>query len=337
MDPAVNSPPVVSRRPLFILVAILLLFTLLILGFFYLRSRKGSNFVSGFVSDPGTSLASTAGRTNLVFLGIGGENHEAGDLTDSMIFLSLSHADSSLAIMSLPRDIWVDTMAAKINTAYHYGSTRREGGGLDLAKSAVAEVTGQPIHYALALDFEGFVAAIDAVGGIDVIVTQAFDDYKYPIPGQEDAEPESARYEHLHFDAGPTHMDGTTALKFARSRHAEGDEGTDFARSARQQLIIMAFKDKLLASQTLLNLETLKNIYNSFQSSVDTDIKEGEFGSFFRFFLKYQQANTPSLSLSIDDYLVNPLNRSSYQGQWVLIPEQNWAAIHDYVAQTLAQ
>lgn len=336
MDPEATAPTTSTRRPL--LLALLVVAALALTGlFFYFRQRAESRFVSGLVTNPAYNLLSTDHRTNLVFLGLGGESHVAGDLTDSIMFISLSHVNNSITLLSIPRDIWVTTMQAKINTAYHYGNDRREGGGRDLAKSAVSEITGQPIHYALALDFEGFVAAIDAVGGIDVDVERTFDDFEYPIPGKETAEPEGDRYEHLHFDQGLTHMDGELALKFARSRHAEGEEGTDFARQERQQKIILAFKDKLLASETLLNLQTIENIVNSFRSSIDTDIEDDEFGSFFRFFLAFEKSGQSIQSLSLDDFLSTPQNKSPYQGQWVLIPTNSWDEIHDHVAKNLAE
>lgn len=335
MEPVVKSPPPVSRRPFFLGVAIILI---IFIGIFvYSRSQREQGFVSGFVTDPADNLQTTADRTNLALLGFGGDGHIGGDLTDSIIFISLNHLDNSIDLLSIPRDIWIDSLQAKVNTAYHYGEEHRQGGGLDLAKSAVAEITGQPIHYALALDFAGFVSAIDAVGGIEVQVDNSFDDFKYPIPGRENVEPESDRYEHLHFDAGLAHLDGATALKFARSRNSEGDEGTDFARGLRQQKILLAFKDRLLESDTLLDLTVLKNIVNSFRDNLDTDIADGEFGSFFHFFLSFQKAAEPLNSLTLDSYLQTPKNHSPYQGQWVLIPVNTWSEIHDYVAQTLAE
>ncbi|MEI8232879.1 MAG: LCP family protein, partial [bacterium] len=209
-----------------IILAIFLSF-LVVAGSWYYHNQTAKNIVKGVVGSPSTNLKTDAGRTNILLMGIGGEGHEGGDLTDSMLFVSFNLLDNTADIIPIPRDIWVPSMKAKINTAYHYGKERRSDGGLALAKSAVAETLGVPVHYAVTLDFQGFVKAIDAVGGIDVEVQNTFDDYKYPIPGKETVEPESDRYEHIHFDAGLTHMDGATALKFTRSRHAEGDEGTD--------------------------------------------------------------------------------------------------------------
>lgn len=334
MEPSVVNPPTEPRRLWPILLLIIGLLVVGILGF-ALVNRQTRSLMSGFVSDPALNLDSSSGRTNIVLLGLGGKGHEAPDLTDSIIVASLNHETSSITLISLPRDIWIDSMKAKINTAYHYGNEKRDGGGIDLSKSAVSEVLGFPIHYALALDFAGFIQAIDAVGGIQVQVERTFDDFEYPIPGQENAEPESARYEHLHFDAGPTHMDGTTALKFARSRHAEGEEGTDFARAARQQKIILAFKDKLFETKTFLNRETMANVFMSLESSIDSDFEQDDYGSLLKFFLSFQQQGEQINSLNLDNLLVNPPSKAPYLGQWVLVPAANWDTIHTYVQENL--
>ena len=68
-------------------------------------------------------------------------------------------------------------------------------------------------------------------------------------------------------------MDGKTALTFVRSRHAEGEEGSDFARSKRQEKIIQAFKDKLFSFQTIINPAKIISLYDILKDSIDTDIK----------------------------------------------------------------
>jgi len=335
VDPDIKSPPVVPRKFSPFLLLGILIFIIFIGYFIFAKRNQNPGFISGLVDSPQDILSNTNGRTNIAFLGTRGEGQEGGDLTDSMMLISLNHSTHKVSLLTIPRDIWVDTMVAKVNTAYHYGQERREGGGLDLAMSAIGEITGQPVHYAIALDFAGFTRAIDAVGGIDVEVIKEFDDYLYPIPGKEAVIPESDRYEHLHFDSGFTHMNGDLALKFARSRHAEGEEGTDFARSARQRQIILAFQKKILSSETLLNLDTLKNIFSSFQSSIDTNIQDNEFGGFFRFFLEHSRSDQSISSFTFDELFFTPKNKSPYQGQWILIPIDNWTEIHNYVEQNL--
>lgn len=301
----------------------------------YLHDRPGGLMITGLTSNPENTLASVDGRTNVVFLGIGGEGHAGGDLTDSIILFSYSHATHQATLIPIPRDLWIKSLQAKINSAYHYGNERRAGGGRDLVKSAVAEATGQSVQYAIVLDFAGFEKMIDAVGGIDLTIDTAFTDNKYPIPGRETATPESDRYETLSFDAGATHLDGATALKFARSRHAEGEQGTDFARSARQEKVILAFKNKLLSIQSLLNLTTLQNLFRSLSDSLDTDLGEAESGAFIRLFLSHAQNNSELKNIDLTTLYFTPKNLSPYQGQWVLIPQTNQEAVYAYVAQEL--
>jgi LCP family protein required for cell wall assembly len=309
----------------------------------FARLAKGPQLLANLTKDPADSLRSTNGRTNILLLGMGGAGHEAGDLTDSMILISYSHTSGKLSLISIPRDLWVDSMKAKINTAYYYGELRSSnGGGLVLSKAATEEIIGLPVHYSFALDFTGFKQAIDLVGGVDINVQTAFDDNFYPIPGKENAIPESDRYEHLHFDAGVQHMDGERALKFVRSRHAEGDEGTDFARSARQRLVILAFKDKVLSSQTLLNPTRITELVRLYSQYLHTDIDSSDYGSFARLALEIKPDNIQSIPLTTGDEKTRTMgileiaNKKLYQGQYVLIPKDgNWAALKQYILNAL--
>jgi len=304
---------------------------------------KGPSAIISFTQDPSDTLRSTNDRTNILLLGMGGEGHEGALLTDSMMVVSYHHSDKSISIISLPRDLWIDSLKTKINATYYYGEQKQAGGGLILAKSAISEITGLPIHYGFAINFEGFKEAVDLVGGVDVDVKHTFDDYKYPIPGMEDAYPEELRYEHLHFDAGLTHMDGDRALKFVRSRHAEGDEGTDFARSQRQQLIILAFKDKLVSTRTLLNPQRINELLGLYQVYIDTDILDNEYVPLAKIALTADKEKINTINLTTGDpennelgILEVPKDKRPYQNQWVLIArDNNWNALKLYIEEQL--
>lgn len=289
-------------------------------------------------------LASFRSRTNFLLLGIGGGNHEGADLTDSIMLVSVNLGSGDTVMVSLPRDIWVTSLQAKLNTAYHYGEEKQPGGGgLILAKSAVAEIIDQPVHYALVLDFSGFEKAIDIIGGLDVDVPHGFVDRQYPIAGMEAAEPESARYETVEFTAGKQHFDGATALKYVRSRHGEGEEGTDYARSQRQQRVMLAFKDRLLQAGTLLNLTKMKQLKAVLQSSVTTDLPTNVYPDLAKLVLKIKRdeirtgvLDQGSQSEDIPPLLYNP--PIGQFGQWVLLPvDNNWDAIHQYLEEILYQ
>jgi polyisoprenyl-teichoic acid--peptidoglycan teichoic acid transferase len=305
-------------------LAILILLGLTLILFL---SRK---FTLG--TPPENILRTTSGRTNFLILGMGGAGHEAADLTDTIIFISLNPLTKDTVLLSVPRDLWVPSLRAKINTAYHYG-------GLPSAKTAVAEILGQPVDYAVALDFAGFTQAIDLVGGINIDVPQTFDDFQYPIPGQEDA-PLTQRYEQLHFDAGLQHMTGDRALKYVRSRNAASEAGTDFARSHRQQQVLSALKDKIFSSQTLFNPARLIELKRTLATSLIHDLSDAEIIALAKLAVGFSTQNLRSGTLDTGDatrsgLLVHPPVSARYDSQWVLIPKDSLDSIHQYINQLL--
>ncbi|GAI95511.1 unnamed protein product, partial [marine sediment metagenome] len=276
----------------------------LIIFFFYLLSPWLIKIIEKIIIGPKaalsllradtSSLDSYNNRTNLLILGVGGEAHEELDLTDTIIFTSIDKELADIVMLSLPRDIWIDSLQTKINAVYHYGKEKAEGGGFVLSKDAVYQILNQPIHYAVLIDFEGFIKTVNLLEGIDIKVDRPFDDYKYPIAGKGRDEcagdPEyKCRYEHLHFDAGQQKMDGEMALKFVRSRNAEGEEGTDFARSQRQQKVISAVVNKLLSYKTLFNPGKIIELKKTFGDHVkfDTQFNEEQITAFLSLFLRF--------------------------------------------------
>lgn len=297
---------------------------------FYLSFLKMVKFVKGLNFTPKT----TQGKINILLLGMGGEGYEVKDLTDTIIFLSINQASGKTLMLSLPRDIWVPSMRAKINTAYHYGEEKQPGGGLILAKAAVSEILGQPIHYSVALDFAGFVKAVDVLEGAEIEVERSFDDYRYPIPGKEnddcDGDPEFAcRYEHLHFEAGWQIMDGQRALKYVRSRYAEGEEGTDFARSRRQQRLLLAVRDKVFSPKTVFRPARLTELVEVLKQSIKTDMTSNDYLTLARLALKFKPER---MQTEVLDFLVNPPSSATYDNHWVLVPPTgDWQEVHDYI------
>ncbi|KKR38147.1 MAG: Cell envelope-related transcriptional attenuator [Candidatus Woesebacteria bacterium GW2011_GWB1_40_101] len=138
-----------------------------------------------FISTPISKIKSVDKRVNLLIMGKAGEGHAGADLTDTMIFTSVSLVRPKIVLISVPRDIWIPAIRAKINSAYYWGNQKESDGGLTLAKSTVEEIVGEPVHYGLVLDFNGFVKIIDVLGGINVMVERAFVDEMYPIAGRE--------------------------------------------------------------------------------------------------------------------------------------------------------
>ena len=305
-------------------------------------------------------LKKTEDRVSVLFLGIGGGKHDGPLLTDTIIYASIDSNLQKVTLISIPRDLWLPDIKAKINTAYALGEDKQKDSGLLLAKVAVEKILNQPVDYILRIDFNGFVKAIDLIGEIDVNVEKSFEDLEYPISGKETDdcgftgeefekratssavfEAFPCRYEHLSFKQGTERMDGDTALKFVRSRHARGSEGTDFARARRQEVIIKAFKDKVFSLNTLLNPGRLMNLYNVFQNSIHTNIQSQEYDDFVKLAIKMKDAQTNSVIFFYSDpysekqgIFINPPVSRAYNNEWVLIPRAgngNFSEVQKYV------
>lgn len=286
--------------------------------------------------DTGAPLKKTDNKTNILLLGIPGGTHAGPTLTDSITVLSLDR-NKSLTLVSLPRDIWSETLKDKINSAYFYGEEKKKGGGMLLSKVVSEDVIGIPIHYALVVDFSGFKRVIDEIGGIDVAVARSFIDPEFPIEGKEEDlcngdRTFACRYETVQFQAGMTHMDGMTALKYIRSRHAEGQEGTDFARGRRQQEVILALKQKLTTPGAWMSFDRIKSLTNAFDEATDTDMNIGELLTIGKIMARIGQEHIGKVS--IQDLLYDP-PLWQYDGKYVLVPREGFPAIHEYIKSKL--
>ncbi|MBI2031524.1 MAG: LCP family protein [Candidatus Levybacteria bacterium] len=331
------------KKYIFFFLSLLLV---IFVGKIVLDFVKISPFLFELIFKREIKLKTADHNVNVLLLGIGGKNHEGPNLSDTIIFASISISQNKVTLVSIPRDLWIPDLDAKINTAYSTGEDKREGGGLVLAKAVVSKILKQPVDYGVRIDFDGFVKAVDELGGLNIEVERAFDDFEYPIEGKEEdpcghseeelvtlatassqLEAFPCRYMTIHFNKGLQEMDGGTSLMFARSRHAKGEEGSDFARSKRQEKIIKAFKDKIFSLDTVFNPARIINLYNIIGESIDTDIKQSEFDDFIRLVQKLKNAKIENIILDVGDrktkrpgFLVNPLISGEYNYSWVLIP-----------------
>lgn len=215
-------------------------------------------------------------RINILLLGVGGKNHDGGQLTDTIMIASYKPSTKQIALFSIPRDLAVpiENMGwRKINTINAFAEGREPGSGGLASSQSIGHLLDEPIDYYVRVDFDGFEKIIDQVGGIDVMVDNTLDDYSYPIRGLEDDPNYNNRFEHLHVDAGWQHMNGELALKFARSRHGVGGEGTDFARARRQQKILEAVREKVLSVNTLFNPKKVTGIIGELNTNISTNLK----------------------------------------------------------------
>ncbi len=149
----------------------------------------------------------------------------------------------------------------------------------------------------------------------------------------------ACRFEHISFKNGKTHMDGVTALKFVRSRMGTNGEGSDFARSARQQLVLQAFRSKVLSLETLFNPSKLKGLLDAFGESFETDIPIERSLDFYKLVRNSESVSNIVLGdLGGAKSILTVPPASQYGGAFVLIPPNNdFTPIKDYINQRLLE
>jgi LCP family protein required for cell wall assembly len=317
----------------------------------------------------GAELEETDGRTNVLLIGSDRRSTsemDSPERADTILVASIGRLDNNIVLISVPRDLWVSSDVpgcgeCKISEVYahaYYSSSPPE----EVLQETVESVLGIPIHYYAVVNFDLFVDVIDTLGGVTVNVERSFDDYSYPVEGKEadtcgrsqeeiDQMVEEelpftqifpCRYKHVSFESGEQEMDGETALQFVRSRKGTNGENTDFARSARQQKIIMALKSKATSLKTLINPKKLGELFSLYKDNVSTNI---DFATLQDFYLLSEQLNFEGVrTIVLDDrsmanqggLLISPMDKSLYGGKYVLLPRSgDYSQVRAYVQRFL--
>mgnify|MGYP000868887061 CR=1 FL=1 len=179
-------------------------------------------------------------RLTVLVMGLDRRPNETGLAyrTDTMMLISLDRDTNSLGVLSIPRDLYVEVPGyntlQRINSAMVLGELQQVNYGPSLAMQTVQYNFGIPVHNFIAMDFQAVTDLVDVLGGIDVEVPYDIVDYEYPDM--------NFGYDPLILRAGLQHLDGQTALKFARTRHGDND----FERARRQQIVLYALRDQVL-------------------------------------------------------------------------------------------
>ena len=329
--------------------------------------KKNPEEKSSLLSLPNPNELPNNKSTNILLLGYGGAGHDGSFLTDSMIVVNINTENSKVNIISIPRDLWLaipsdwdSTTNNKINEAYSIGGNdtkyankkpefRGDMGRGNLAKYVAGLVVGMPINYFIAVDFGGFAKAIDLLGGIEVDVSNTFDDYFYPVKGLENEtcgkSPEEiaylhskysgfdlekqfpCRYEHLHFDKGKQTIKGEAALKFVRSRHSN-ESGGDFSRSLRQFAVLTGIKNKILNLEIITKADP---VFDKLVENVKTDMDANGIRTLVNILANLDSYRT--IEINLTDQNVLQQSKSS-TGQFILVPKEGvnkWTRVQNYI------
>jgi polyisoprenyl-teichoic acid--peptidoglycan teichoic acid transferase len=249
-------------------------------------------------------------RVNILLMGLDTRPDEI-PRSDTMILFSIDPATKTAAMLSIPRDLWVNIPGYgenRINAAYPLGEADKvPGGGAQLAKETVSANFGIPVHYFATIDLAGFEALVNSVGGVTISVDQPLRDDEYPTP--------TYGYVKVYIPAGLQHMDGKTALRWARSRHGDND----FGRSQRQQMVLMAIRAQAMRFDIITKFN---DVMVALRGTIKTDLSFTQAGSLAMLSRDIRPENIQRAA--VDANYVTPFVTA--EGADVLRP--NWDAIN---------
>ena len=188
--------------------------------------------------------------------------------TDSIIVVSYDVPQKKMGMISIPRDTAVKRSwrsNPKINGAFF-------GSGPDTLKEEIYNTFGIPIDFYVLVDLEGFIALVDELQGVDVEIPVDMN-YDDPTVGQE---------LHIHFQKGPAHLDGQSAMEAVRYRHdndnPDGSPGpnqdyTDVGRAAFQRQVLTQLARKVISWNSIPRIASFIEIFRTY---VQTDLSASD-------------------------------------------------------------
>lgn len=290
--------------------------------------------VEGIFTPAVPPAAPIDGRYNILLLGGDAGPDREGMRPDSLSVVSIDAQTGQATIFGIPRDLQQVPLPAQSpltrefpNGVYACGSdcqisflyprveafdadlypdaeARGSLSGIEATKDAVEGALGLPLQYYVLIDMQGFSDLIDALGGVDIEVAE-----RQPIGGDEELNEVEGWIE-----AGPQHMDGYTALWYARSRHAT----SDYDRMQRQRQLQEAILAQFDPANVLSKFEA---IASAGEQVVKTDIPQSMLGYFVDLAMKTK--DQPIDKIELTPPLVDP-------------EDPNFAEIHRIVQRAVA-
>ena len=333
---------------------------------------NGSIFGDVLKSLPGTESklkGEADGRINIVLLGMRGEHVEGGGLlADTIMVLSIhpkqnDQDQTRASLVSIPRDLYVTVPGTsdkqKINAVHFYGEEKGKGQGMEYMKQILSDITGQPMHYAVTINFKGFTDLVNAVGGIDVHLDSPFmeglqfrepkvcDPYVFTVPAI-DPKTKMQMYEYKYYKRqdGTRHASPSAAYPLCYNKDVEcggvfklpaGDNhldganalcyararygSNDFERAKRQQQVIQEIKNKALSAGTLTDFSKINALIDSLGDNARTDMEGWEMKRMFDLYQKLGDTGIRQkvLDTTEEGLLYHPENSNPAAG-YILLP-----------------
>lgn len=274
-----------------------------------------------------TTPQNTQGYKNILLLGVDSVANKPNSpqLTDTILLISININNGTINTVSLPRDLWSQAYQTRINALYEYGKDRYPEEPEKFSQEVVAELTNINIDHTITLSLITVAEIIDILGGIEIDVKEGFIDTEFP---REDinlnlVKNNSELYETVEFKPGLQIMDGERTLKYIRSRKsADLNQGTDIARSNRQQQVIQGLILKAQNFDLLRDSKTLAELYNLYNKDFENQFSKVEAIATMNWLFPHKD----NINLNPNTVSIYPNNKNGvitnpplykYSGQWV--------------------
>lgn len=214
--------------------------------------QNGDGILDAVAGGVVTSQPVATDSTNILLLGSDARSgaeaqHITGARADTIMVLHIPKDGSAAYLISVMRDTWVNIPgfgSAKVNAALNYG-------GVALQVATIEQLLGVKMDHVVEIDFQGFKALVDTLGGVTVNVPLAFSAGGYT------------------WNQGPTTMDGTEALRFVRERYVFADG--DYQRVRNQRAFIRGVYNELRADGALSSASKLLEVIQSVNGYLTVD------------------------------------------------------------------
>lgn len=259
-------------------------------------------------------------RLNVLILGIRGENdtQNGGLLTDTMQVLSIDQTTKKAALISIPRDLYIDMsgIKGKINSVYEVGFEKKVG--IPFMSQMISRITGVYIDKTVVFDFDAFKNIVESLGGIDIYLNKPFVEtgqwgYEFSLP------------------AGNNHINGDQALYYVRSRYSS----SDFDRARRQQQVMAAIKNKAFSLGLLTNPIKITSLFGGLKKNIRTDFQIWDFNNLLTLANTFNNPKSP-----LKDYVISTDNlvdqTKTDKGEYILLPKNgNFNGIQEFFKKIL--
>lgn len=212
----------------------------------------------------------TNGKTTFLVLGIDSVANKEGapPLTDTILLLSIDYSSGELNGVSLPRDLWSEEYQTKINALYYYGQDRYPQNPEQFPSEVISALTTVPIDYTIVFSLNSITELVEILDGVAIQIPTSFIDTEFPREdiNIETTTDEAQLYEVVEFTQGTEIMTPDRVTKYIRSRHSQGDAGTDIDRASRQQLVLSSLIQKLTSKEVLTDPVKLGLLYKWYET-----------------------------------------------------------------------